>query len=297
METFKPSISEIQSFNDLEIILNEGETFLRETFKKENLPEYQWNDLVLETNNIIEKLISSTVQIQLEILNIQKKKFTRDTDYRLFHSHHNIFDKTKGIDFLNLRGENNDNYFPNDYQLNDDYYKEFKKIEPEIFVITFKEPLIKNPELGPFKSKGQTLNSIPKIKFKCYTQEIDKNLKVGDLFVFKLEYLNSYRYKGERELIILEYFMIDLVSNYPKPKSNSNSNCFVVTATMGDINHPVVTDFRNYRDKVLLNTIFGRLFIKVYYQIGPTLSEIIKKNKVLFKISRAIILMLHRKLK
>jgi hypothetical protein len=34
METFKPSITEIQSFNDLEIILNEGETFLRETFKK-----------------------------------------------------------------------------------------------------------------------------------------------------------------------------------------------------------------------------------------------------------------------
>jgi hypothetical protein len=65
---------------------------------------------------------------------------------------------------------------------------------------------------------------------------------------------------------------------------------------MGDTNHPVVNDFRNYRDEVLLNTILGRLFIKVYYQIGPYLSEIIKNNKTLFQISRSLILKLHKRI-
>jgi hypothetical protein len=54
------------------------------------------------------------------------------------------------------------------------------------------------------------------------------------------------------------YDHIDL--KYLENKNNiSNSNCFVVTTVMGDIHHPIVEDFRRYRDEVLLNSFYGRL--------------------------------------
>ena len=34
-----------------------------------------------------------------------------------------------------------------------------------------------------------------------------------------------------------------------KNASSSSGGCFVATATMGDYNHPVVIDLRNFRDK------------------------------------------------
>lgn len=78
---------------------------------------------------------------------------------------------------------------------------------------------------------------------------------------------------------------------------NENSNCFIVTTTMGDINHPVVVDFRRYRDEVLLNTYFGRVFINIYYKVGPVLSKVIKTNSFLFSISKNIVLRLHKRLR
>ena len=61
-------------------------------------------------------------------------------------------------------------------------------------------------------------------------------------------------------------------------KKSSNSSCFVVTATMGDENHPIVNDFRNYRDEQLLTNFLGKQFVNFYYQIGPYLAYVIKKN-------------------
>ena len=77
---------------------------------------------------------------------------------------------------------------------------------------------------------------------------------------------------------------------------NENSNCFIVTTTMGDINHPIVIDFRRYRDEVLLNTYFGSVFINLYYKVGPVLSKVIKTNSFLFSISKKMVLSLHKRI-
>jgi hypothetical protein len=74
---------------------------------------------------------------------------------------------------------------------------------------------------------------------------------------------------------------------------NEKSNCFIVSTTMGDVNHPVVIDYRRFRDEVLLNSFFGRHFIEFYYKIGPSLSNVIKKNNFLFNISRECVLRIH----
>lgn len=61
--------------------------------------------------------------------------------------------------------------------------------------------------------------------------------------------------------------------------NSSDSNCFVVTATMGDIHHPIVKDFRTFRDERLLTNFLGRQFVSFYYIIGPFFASIIRKNE------------------
>jgi hypothetical protein len=106
--------------------------------------------------------------------------------------------------------------------------------------------------------------------------------KVGQKLIFDVKYY-SFGYES-----IIFYNNID-----EQFLSKNNLNCFIVTTTMGDINHPVVVDFRRYRDEVLLNTFIGRLFINIYYRIGPLLSKVIKTNSFLFTISKKIVLSIH----
>lgn len=66
---------------------------------------------------------------------------------------------------------------------------------------------------------------------------------------------------------------------------NSSSSCFVVTATMNDPNHPIVNDYRLYRDRYLLNNKAGLNFVKFYYSVGPYFASLINNNETLRKIS------------
>jgi hypothetical protein len=81
-------------------------------------------------------------------------------------------------------------------------------------------------------------------------------------------------------------------------KQNSSSNCFVVTATMGDINHQVVQDFRYYRDNTLLETHIGKVVINFYYKVGPYMAKLIENNEYLKHLTfKHLISPIHKKLK
>ena len=54
---------------------------------------------------------------------------------------------------------------------------------------------------------------------------------------------------------------------------------------MGNYNHPVVLDLRAFRDETLKNSIAGRIFIYIYYKIGPLFASIIKESSTLRKLS------------
>jgi len=278
MSDFTSSISLIKDGNDLEIILNEYEQFLRNTYVNDNLVEYQWKELLIRINESIEKSISSIPQIQLKVSNIKKEKFSLDFHYSSYFE--------------------NSSYNTNEYKKlrgNESVKKWSRplKDEKEIYIISFDLPKIKNPQLGPFRQKGQIENSVPIVTFKTYTENIDKNLRVGSEYLFNLNSVGITRYLGKEEIIYLNYF-----ENYLKQENldnlKSNSNCFIVTTTMGDVNHPVVVDFRRYRDEVLLNSYFGRVFIDLYYKVGPVLSKVIKTNSFLFTISKKIVLSIHK---
>ena len=73
------------------------------------------------------------------------------------------------------------------------------------------------------------------------------------------------------------------------PKSGGNTGCFIATATYNDFNHPNVIQLRQFRDDILLHQWLGRVFIKAYYAISPTIATIIKNNEGLKKVSLALL--------
>ena len=67
---------------------------------------------------------------------------------------------------------------------------------------------------------------------------------------------------------------------------------------MGDISHPVVNDFRTFRDNKLLTTLIGTYLVKFYYIIGPFFAKIIKHNsKIRSLVFNYFILPIHKKIK
>lgn len=65
--------------------------------------------------------------------------------------------------------------------------------------------------------------------------------------------------------------------------------CFVVTATMGDFEHPDVVLLRQFRDRWLRERRFGNQFIAGYYRVGPHLAAIIERSNWLKRVSYLLI--------
>lgn len=80
-------------------------------------------------------------------------------------------------------------------------------------------------------------------------------------------------------------------------ESKSGATCFVATAAYGDPNHPDVMYLRWYRDNVLCNSAVGRLFIDIYWKIGPILAKAISPHSTAQKLAKAAISSFVHKLK
>lgn len=57
--------------------------------------------------------------------------------------------------------------------------------------------------------------------------------------------------------------------------------CFIATAVYGEISHPVVQEFRQFRDRKLMKNKSGTLFVKFYYQNSPYFAKVISKSSFL----------------
>lgn len=74
--------------------------------------------------------------------------------------------------------------------------------------------------------------------------------------------------------------------NAIKVKSSSGQ-CFIATAAYGSALEPEVEALRDYRDRVLLKTAPGRVFVKTYYAVSPPIARIVEKSGTLRAIVRA----------
>lgn len=70
----------------------------------------------------------------------------------------------------------------------------------------------------------------------------------------------------------------------------ATSGCFVATAVFGDYDHPIVKDFRYFRDNYLNKYSSGKQFIKIYYTYGPILARLAYKNILIANLLRYLIL-------
>lgn len=68
-----------------------------------------------------------------------------------------------------------------------------------------------------------------------------------------------------------------------------NSGCFIATAAFGNQDISEVFQLREFRDKVLSNSMVGRFFIGIYYRLSPPIASLIRRNKWLRKITRSFL--------
>ena len=126
-----------------------------------------------------------------------------------------------------------------------------------------------------------------KIQFKSGVKYISESIidsvrdskEWEDLNPMQKNLLNLSRYKVNKSFKI-QVKPLELM-DFVQPKKA----CFVATATMGDYNHPVVVQLRDFRDSYLIKKTWGLSFINWYYSNGPFLAKIIERNYFLKKLS------------
>lgn len=122
----------------------------------------------------------------------------------------------------------------------------------------------------------------------------------GLIYTMALLILSAYKADIERENApvksLLEIALTDdMLNNVYKDAekfenaANSKQGCYVATAVYGSYDCPEVWLLRRYRDYYLDNNIFGRIFIKIYYVISPTLVKWFGKSNWFKKIIKPIL--------
>lgn len=80
------------------------------------------------------------------------------------------------------------------------------------------------------------------------------------------------------------YRMMQQIQNEyfaPKPQEQQKKKgCYIATAIYGSYDCPEVWVLRRYRDVNLDGNPFGRMFIKVYYRLSPTMVKVFGKTKL-----------------
>jgi uncharacterized repeat protein (TIGR02543 family) len=62
---------------------------------------------------------------------------------------------------------------------------------------------------------------------------------------------------------------------------DAKKGCFIATAAYGTPIHPHLDILRDFRDKYLVHSIFGRKLVELYYRYSPSIAHFIARHKVL----------------
>jgi hypothetical protein len=73
--------------------------------------------------------------------------------------------------------------------------------------------------------------------------------------------------------------------------SNSNSGCFIATATLGSYDHSLVLELRQFRDEWILTKRWGKDFVSWYYYYGGIAAKVIEDKTVLKRMSYLFIIL------
>lgn len=74
-----------------------------------------------------------------------------------------------------------------------------------------------------------------------------------------------------------------------KRELDPKSTCFVVTAALGDPDHPDAVAIRRWRDETLADSAAGRLVLGAYQVVGPAAARLLHRSPALRALSRAFV--------
>jgi len=129
----------------------------------------------------------------------------------------------------------------------------------------------------PLIEKVEELYKNEKISEEVYKENLLLMLRVkfniANMDCYPVEGVSSKFVKNEVIKSCAEKIKV-LDSDFEMPKledETSSGGCYVATAVYGSYDCPEVWTLRRFRDFTLAKSFFGRLFIRTYYAISPTL--------------------------
>ena len=82
----------------------------------------------------------------------------------------------------------------------------------------------------------------------------------------------------------------NIPSQPSEPETPSDpGGCYVATAVYGSYDCPQVWTLRRFRDNVLAETWYGRLFIKAYYAVSPTCVKLFGDTELFQNFFRSVL--------
>lgn len=149
--------------------------------------------------------------------------------------------------------------------------------------------------------------------FYFYKEEINPERRPDDILTFKIKFMDphnihivdkylggmsfgalnapalSYRHLWQPGMMSKEGKEKSMAA-FTEKKTDAKSGCFIATATFGSTKSPEVIFLREFRDKVLIQSLHGRLFIDVYYRFSPYMARFIEKSGTLKYLVRTYFL-------
>ncbi len=127
------------------------------------------------------------------------------------------------------------------------------------------------------------LNKLYLLFIRQYYQDTKDNMNVGPPSFMMIHHLKETVFKNNINI----QSELDKILDYEKV---SDKRCFIATACYDDYNSEEVIVLRNFRDNKLQKSFVGKIFVRLYYQISPTLANFIYKHDGLKSFIRRHIL-------
>ena len=129
-------------------------------------------------------------------------------------------------------------------------------------------------------------NCIENIVGDKYGVTIAKAWKQG--ITMHKEYIKLLQDKEGNKALIVRYTekIKKYDSTYQAPSVETSSGCYIATAVYGSYDCPEVWTLRRFRDYTLAETWYGRLFIRSYYTVSPTIVKLFGKSEWFGTIGR-----------
>ncbi len=147
-------------------------------------------------------------------------------------------------------------------------------------------------------SRGGYIDEIPNV-YNPGIKEIasEKGITVSDQYAALngqwKSYSDDYIHPNEAGYSVMAQTWYDTISALPpepepepEPSSGGGGGCFIATAAYGSSLEPNVIVLKEFRDKYLMVSGWGKRFVEFYYRTSPLIANIIANNESLKFVTR-----------